>query len=91
VTVLFLTWEITVVDENIIAFRRLRKVPGKKMLFGVCAGCAYAIGVPVWLIRILWVLTAFCGGFMAILYFLFAIFLPKWEKTPENFQDITGD
>jgi phage shock protein PspC (stress-responsive transcriptional regulator) len=66
-----------------ILSRKVRRVPGKNWLGGVCAGFAYFIGVQVWLIRILWVCI--------FPYILFWVFVPQWREIPSDFDEVTGD
>jgi len=67
-------------------------VRGRQRLGGVCAGAAYALGWPVWLVRLLWLSAAMLSdGYFSWVYILLWIFLPSWDKTPEDFDKVTGD
>ncbi|MBI4992307.1 MAG: PspC domain-containing protein [Candidatus Harrisonbacteria bacterium] len=74
--------------------RKLRKVTDSRYSWfsGVCAGVAYWMGFPTWIVRLVWFITYMVtGSEMAVLYIILWIFLPKWEKTPEDYLSVTGD
>jgi phage shock protein C len=57
---------------------RLRRARRGAMLGGVARGLADRTGAPVWLIRVLWLLTLAPGGVPGLLlYVLCWIFIPK--------------
>jgi len=66
---------------------KVRKVIDGKWVGGVSGGIAYAIGMPTWLVRVLWVAAVVCGGFGILLYVLLWIFMPAWETTPPDYYD----
>ena len=70
--------------------RKLRKVRGRKWIGGVCAGIAYTLGVPAWLVRVVLTLSLICFGFGALLYVLLWIFMPAWEETPADYDALAG-
>lgn len=70
--------------------RRLRKIPEKKWIGGVCAGIAYALGAPAWLVRLLLTVSVLCFGFGVLLYILLWIFMPAWEETPADYDAVAG-
>lgn len=70
--------------------RKLRKVVGRKKIAGVCAGVAYWLGFPAWVVRLLWALAVVCYGAGLLLYILLWIFLPKWEEVPMDYDQVTG-
>lgn len=78
---------------NGIGSRKLRRaISGEEWSGGVCAGVAYWIVSPVWIIRLLWFLVAcFSFGIGILAYILLWIFLPEWSILPEDFHEITGD
>jgi len=71
--------------------RKLRKINNHSWLGGVCAGAAYFLGMPVWLVRLLWFAAIFGYGVGAGVYVLLWIFLPEWEDDPADFKKVTGD
>jgi phage shock protein PspC (stress-responsive transcriptional regulator) len=71
--------------------RKLRRVTEDEWIGGVCGGVAYWLGVPVWLTRLVWTCAALFYGIGIGLYILLWIFLPKWEDTPADYEQITGD
>ena len=71
--------------------RKFRRMVDGAWLGGVCAGLAYYAERPVLLVRILWVCVVLFFGFGVGLYILLWIFVPKWERKPRDFEEITGD
>lgn len=72
--------------------RKLRRTVYNDAWFGgVCAGVAYWIGCPVWIVRLVWTVAIVGYGFGLLAYILLFIFLPVWEKTPADFHQVTGD
>jgi phage shock protein PspC (stress-responsive transcriptional regulator) len=70
---------------------KFRRTPQNSWFGGVCAGLAYSVGAPVWIVRLAWFLLAWFYGIGVAAYLLFWIFAPKWEKLPEDFSARTGD
>ena len=70
--------------------RRLRKVEERKWIGGVCAGVAYWLGVPAWLVRLVLTLSVVGFGFGVLLYLLLWIFMPEWEATPADYDAVAG-
>ena len=70
--------------------RKLRKIPGKKWIGGVCAGIGYALGVPAWAVRLVVTFSVVFYGFGALLYILLWIFMPAWEETPADYDAVAG-
>lgn len=55
-----------------------------RMIFGVFAGIARYLGIPVWILRLLAVSLLFVsGGLVLIFYFALAFSLPEEESLPE--------
>lgn len=69
---------------------KLRRIKGKAWIGGVCAGFGYWLGVPTWLIRLIWTVLVLAYGVGAILYILLWIFMPVWESVPENYEERAG-
>jgi phage shock protein PspC (stress-responsive transcriptional regulator) len=57
----------------------LRRYPDAGWLGGVCAGIAYQLDVPTWLVRFVWTLFFLTFGTGLIVYLLFWIFVPKMD------------
>ncbi len=55
---------------------KLYKSEEGKMLFGVCAGLSEFLRTDVNLVRILAVVSAFCGGLGVVAYIAAAVLLP---------------
>ncbi len=61
-------------------------------LGGVCAGIAYNLGIPTWVVRLLWVLINALGvGFPITVYILLWVFVPRWDNDPDDFLARTGE
>ncbi|NCN07412.1 PspC domain-containing protein [Candidatus Falkowbacteria bacterium] len=74
--------------------RKLKRVscPEFEWISGVCAGIAYCLGAPTWIIRLLWVVITLWGiphasAFVAI-YIILSIFMPAWDKVPKDYRKI---
>lgn len=70
--------------------RKLRKVRGKKWIGGVCAGIAYSLGIPAWVVRLVLAVSLLFYGFGALPYILLWIFMPTWDETPEDYETVAG-
>lgn len=70
--------------------RKLRRVTDEEWIGGVCAGFAYWLGFPAWLIRLFWFLAVCSAGVGLVAYVLLWIFMPKWDCTPADFEKVTG-
>ncbi|MBI4142818.1 PspC domain-containing protein [Candidatus Uhrbacteria bacterium] len=71
--------------------RKLRCSDDHHWIGGVCAGVAYWVGIPVWLVRLGWTLVSLYYGAGVVPYLLLWIFLPSWEHDPADFETVTGD
>ena len=59
-----------------MATKRLYKTSDNKMLGGVCNGLAEYFDVDPTIIRLIWVIFAFCGGGGVLAYLIAWIILP---------------
>ena len=62
-------------------YKRLFRSKNDRMLWGVCGGLANYFEVDSMLLRVLFVLSAFFGGFGLFLYVVLAIFVPEEGST----------
>jgi len=69
---------------------RLRRVKGKSWLGGVCAGFGYWLGIPTWLVRLIWTALVLAYGVGAVIYVLLWIFMPTWDGVPEGYDERAG-
>lgn len=70
--------------------KNLTRIPAKGIVGGVAAGIAYFFAWPLWIVRIVMAILIISGmHFTPILYILMWIFVPKIEKTPEDFDAVT--
>ncbi len=71
---------------------KFRRAPaGKRWLGGVCAGLAYTMGAPVWVVRLIVLLTFLFWGVGILPYVLLWIVVPKWPEVPSDFDTRTND
>lgn len=88
--------------------RKFRRVREEAWFSGVCAGIAYKIACPTWIVRMFWILIPFVYGAPSVygapisigkivltllgallFYGILRIFIPAWEKRPDDFEKIT--
>ena len=53
----------------------------------MCAGFGYWLGIPTWLVRIVWAVLLLAYGMGGILYILLWIFMPAWDQVPEDYEE----
>lgn len=74
--------------------RPLRLFPQKEVsyIFGVCAGIAYWLGAPAWMVRLIVLLFIFIGsaGIGILFYFVLFLLLPEWKEIPDDYKKISG-
>jgi phage shock protein PspC (stress-responsive transcriptional regulator) len=70
--------------------KKLRRITDEAMVGGVCAGVAYRLATPTWLVRLIWFATVACAGFGLGLYILLWIFVPDAYETPGDYEDRVG-
>ncbi len=68
----------------------LRRVKGKHWIGGVCAGIAYWMAVPAWIVRLVWTVMLLMYGVGGLLYILLWIFMPVWDPIPPDFDARAG-
>jgi phage shock protein PspC (stress-responsive transcriptional regulator) len=82
--------------EDLIMQERkpLKKITDDEWIGGVCGGIAYAYGLPVTVIRIIFVifvliltnpLADYIGQIFFLFYLLFWFLGPRWEVDPEDY------
>lgn len=69
----------------------LHCIPQKSWIGGVCAGLAYWLGLPLWIVRLIWGVAFFIYGVGLIPYLLLWIFVPNAKSVPGDYVDRTGD
>lgn len=70
--------------------RPFKRVKRAAWLGGVCAGLAYAIGTPTWLIRALWLLLFLGAGIGGLIYLVLWIVVPRWSVEPPDYEMVTA-
>ncbi|MBI4434121.1 PspC domain-containing protein [Candidatus Uhrbacteria bacterium] len=69
--------------------RPFRLIDDASWIGGVCAGFAYAIGVPVWSVRLLWGASLLFLGVGFLPYCLLWVLASDWESDPSDFYERT--
>jgi phage shock protein PspC (stress-responsive transcriptional regulator) len=68
---------------------RLVRIKPKRILGGVCAGFAYWLGWPTWILRVLLVLLVVFAGSGILAYILLWIFMPAVDELPSDYDERT--
>jgi phage shock protein PspC (stress-responsive transcriptional regulator) len=58
----------------------------QRVFGGVCSGLAHYLGLDVSLIRVIFIACIFLGGFTAVLYLIFWIFIPVAETSSQKLE-----
>jgi phage shock protein PspC (stress-responsive transcriptional regulator) len=69
---------------------RLVRITQKRLLGGICAGFAYWLGWPTWVVRVLTVIVTLATGFAILVYVVLWIFMPSASELPPNYEDRTS-
>jgi phage shock protein C len=75
-------------QRELVQFRLL---PQKSWLGGVCSALAYKLGLPTWLVRLIWAVAVLCYGTGALLYVILWVFVPNADRVPKDYAERTGD
>ena len=72
--------------------RKLRRLKNSEeaMIAGICAGWAYWLSIPTWVVRLIWAVSGI-HGFGVFLYIAMWIFMPEWDEVPKDFKKVVGD
>jgi len=70
---------------SILGLQNFKRITAEGVFSGVCAGLAYWIGIPTWIVRVLWGGLCFCYGVGFVPYLLLWFFLPEWDETPRRY------
>lgn len=68
-------------------FKPFRRMPSRGVWLGVAAGLAYCLGVPVWVVRLIFIVLTLQG---LLLYLVLAFILPSWSSAPQDYEKITN-
>ena len=77
---------LTKINRELKAYKNL---PDAGPLKGVCAGLAYRLGMPTWIVRSAFILAAACYGVGVIPYLLVGFLAPD-APTPKDYGRRTG-
>ncbi len=69
--------------------RSFRLYDGPGVIAGVCAGLAYYLGMPIWLVRLVLLLLFIFGAGGLLIYVILWIAVPR-GPTPRNFCEVTS-
>ena len=70
--------------------RKLMKIRPKKWIGGVCAGFAYWLGWPTWILRLLLFAMVVFAGTGVLAYIILWIFMPGTDKAPPDYDERTS-
>ncbi len=70
--------------------RKLVRILPKKKLGGVCAGFAYWLGWPTWVVRAAWVVLTLSVGTGLVAYIVLWIFMPATNELPPDYDERTS-
>ena len=82
-------WIILPVDFNMPEDKKLKKMfrdNDSKVIAGVCTGMANYFGIDVVIVRLIFVLTLFMGGFGLLSYILLWLILPEAKSVSDKIQ-----
>lgn len=68
--------------------KKLRRMNENAMLGGVCSGIAYYLGIETWIVRMFYFGLIYLLGTGIIFYILMWIFIPEYEKDPEDYNNL---
>jgi phage shock protein PspC (stress-responsive transcriptional regulator) len=69
------------------AIMKFKRINQHSQLMGVCAGLAYSLKMPVWIVRVIVLLLALtCIGIIP--YLLVGIFAPIYQDDPNDYKEI---
>ena len=68
---------------------RLMRIKPKSVLGGVCAGLAYWLGWPTWVMRAVAVGLVVIGGTGFLGYIILWIFMPATDEVPPDYDERT--
>ena len=68
---------------------RLRRIRPRSILGGVCAGFAYWLAVPTWIVRAATVALVVFAGTGVLAYLILWIFMPAVDELPADYNDRT--
>lgn len=74
--------------RELVQFKRL---DGPGVFGGICAAIAYRLGIPPWIVRVVWGATALFYGTGVLLYLVLWFFVPEADATPADYARRTGD
>ena len=66
--------------------RKLYRDPVARVLGGVCSGLSIYAGIPLWLMRVLFVAFTFLGGFSVLVYIILWIVIPEAKTTSQKIE-----
>ena len=76
--------------SKVPSLKSFRLLPGESWIGGVCAGVAYWLSIPLWIVRLIWGLAFFVYGVGLLPYLALWCFVPSAVETPADFEKRTG-
>ena len=81
---------VTTKNSPDLSPKNFRLLPGKGWFGGVCAGLAYWLGLPLWLVRLVWGVAFFVYGVGLVPYLVLWMVVPN-AAAPADYGERTGD
>jgi len=69
---------------------KLTRIKPKSMLGGICAGFAYWLGWPTWILRALLVFLVLFAGTGILAYIVLWILMPATDELPSDYDERTS-
>ncbi len=69
---------------------KLKRIKKDKMICGVLAGIAYALGVQTWIVRVVFIIACFLTAMFPLLlaYIVLSFVLNECEEDPSDYDEI---
>ena len=67
-------------------FKRIEN--GKAWLGGICSGLAYVFSIPVWIVRVVFLILCFPVKVFPIVYLIVWLMAPKYNELPKDYDKL---
>lgn len=71
--------------------KEFRCITQREWVGGVCSGVAYRLGIPTWIVRLVWFSSVALLGVGALAYIMLWVFVPEADNLPKDYNARTGD
>lgn len=69
--------------------KKFKRIESESWVGGVCAGIAYYLECPTWVVRLIALVLITSTGIGVTPYLLLWFFVPDYDKTPEDYEVVT--